>query len=379
MLLSGDPEQAPRKRGRTSPRNRQLDALRAIAVLLVLGHHLPFNRLWIRIGWTGVDLFFVLSGFLISGLLFREFKATGDIRITRFLVRRGLKIYPAYYLLIIGTAICYAVFERPLPFRKIATDALFLQSYARGTWGHLWSLAIEEHFYILLPIALWLLMRRGKTEPLRPIPLLCAGVGVVCLAMRSVRMLAGAPYTFYEAFAPSHLRLDSLSFGVLLSYLWEFRPRVIQMLVIWRGRILLFASAAFLWLAYLQTFNDSQNPWICTTGFTCLYLGYGGLMVYALAITKPGSIWVRPLAPLGQYSYTIYLLHVPVKGWVWGAKLDGVAAIMVYFMGAAVLGIIAAKLIEQPVLMFRDRLFPDGTHGRISGRPQPAIVAVAAQ
>src|SRR5215831_18752084 len=97
---------------RPSPRNAQLDALRAIAVLLVLGRHLPFFPLWIRVGWTGVDLFFVLSGFLISGLLFREYKATGGIRIGRFLVRRGFKIYPAYYLFLTGSVIYYAVFEK---------------------------------------------------------------------------------------------------------------------------------------------------------------------------------------------------------------------------------------------------------------------------
>jgi peptidoglycan/LPS O-acetylase OafA/YrhL len=305
-----------------------------------------------------VDLFFVLSGFLISGLLFREFKASGGIRIGRFLVRRGLKIYPAYYLLLTGTLIYYDFFAKPIALRRAATDALFLQSYFRGTWGHLWSLAIEEHFYILLPVALWLLLRRGTSQPLRPVPLLCAGVAVVCLAMRVWRVLAGAPIAFVEAFTPSHLRLDSLSFGVLICWFWEFRPAVIRTLTMWRGRLLLFASALFLGLAYLQTFRDSQNPWICTTGFTCLYLGYGGAMIYALSLVRPTGLWVRTLAPLGQYSYTIYLLHVPVKAMIWSAGIDGIAAILLYFLGTAAAGIAAAKLIEQPVLLFRDRLFP---------------------
>src|SRR5215472_7296705 len=88
----------------TTQRNQSLDALRCIAVLLVVGFHLPYYRIWGTLGWIGVDLFFVLSGFLISGLLFPEYTTTGAIRLRRFLIRRGLKIYPAFYLLI-GMAI----------------------------------------------------------------------------------------------------------------------------------------------------------------------------------------------------------------------------------------------------------------------------------
>ena len=79
-----------------SQRNESLDVLRCVAVLLVVGYHMPYYRLWGRIGWIGVDLFFVLSGFLISGLLFREFRDTGSIDVKRFLIRRGLKIYPSF-------------------------------------------------------------------------------------------------------------------------------------------------------------------------------------------------------------------------------------------------------------------------------------------
>src|SRR3990167_6747089 len=89
----------------------QLDILRGIAVLLVLGRHIPMTQepvrgflgWWMRAGWTGVDLFFVLSGFLVSGLLFQEYKRHGDIRLGRFFIRRGLKIYPAFYVLFFVT------------------------------------------------------------------------------------------------------------------------------------------------------------------------------------------------------------------------------------------------------------------------------------
>ena len=84
-------------------RIKQLDVLRGIAIVLVLGSHMPASDLWSQIGWVGVDLFFVLSGFLVSGLLFNEYKKHGQIRLGRFLIRRGFKIYPAFYFLILVT------------------------------------------------------------------------------------------------------------------------------------------------------------------------------------------------------------------------------------------------------------------------------------
>ncbi len=83
-----------------------LDVLRGIAALLVLGVHVPAYPIWSRVGGYGVDLFFVLSGFLISNLLFTEFSKTGDIRIGRFLARRAFKLYPSFYDIIAITEVC---------------------------------------------------------------------------------------------------------------------------------------------------------------------------------------------------------------------------------------------------------------------------------
>src|ERR1051326_6606848 len=85
------------------PRNQSLDVLRALAVFLTMGIHFPVFATLHRAGWIGVDLFFVLSGYLISGLLFQEFHDTGGIRIGRFILRRGFKIWPPFYALILGT------------------------------------------------------------------------------------------------------------------------------------------------------------------------------------------------------------------------------------------------------------------------------------
>jgi peptidoglycan/LPS O-acetylase OafA/YrhL len=152
-----------------------LDLLRALAVLLVLGRHMnppgdsepewvrAFAEVWIYGGWIGVDLFFVLSGFLIGGLLFAEHVRHGTIHVGRFLVRRGFKIYPAFYAFLALTVVYLRVRYGGYPPRAhIIADALFVQNYADSLWHHTWSLAVEEHFYILLPAVLAGMLRLDR-------------------------------------------------------------------------------------------------------------------------------------------------------------------------------------------------------------------------
>src|SRR5216683_4653272 len=141
-------------------RVRPLDLLRALAVLLVLGRHTPppepgvlaplrvLGKIWYESGWIGVDLFFVLSGFLVSGLFFSEFRRHGDVRVWRFLVRRGFKIYPPFYAMLLATLIYYH-FPGGKVGELLRNEAIFLQNYWGGIWNHTWSLDTEEHFYFV--------------------------------------------------------------------------------------------------------------------------------------------------------------------------------------------------------------------------------------
>src|SRR5438874_6217145 len=111
-------------------RNQRLDILRGIAILLVLGRHHDTIPLWSKIGWVGVDLFFVLSGFLISGLLFSEYKTQNSISFKRFFIRRGLKIYPAFYLFLFLTGILSrVVFHTHLLVPHYLHEVFFVQNY----------------------------------------------------------------------------------------------------------------------------------------------------------------------------------------------------------------------------------------------------------
>src|SRR5277367_6183127 len=136
-------------------RNKRLDVLRCVAVVTVILHHSGDSTFFTQAGWTGVDLFFVLSGFLISGLLFSEYKKRRAISFKRFYIRRGLKIYPAFYVFLLVTAVGgWWGFHSVAPATMYLNEIFFVMNYLGGVWTHTWSLGVEEHFYIILPIFL---------------------------------------------------------------------------------------------------------------------------------------------------------------------------------------------------------------------------------
>jgi len=159
-------------------RNQSLDVLRGVAILLVLGRHFPYYHLWTRAGWIGVDLFFVLSGFLISGLLFREYRETGAISLKRFFIRRGFRIYPPYCAFLLLTM--------PLTIGRLTwADLTFMQSYLARFWGHGWSLSVEEHCYVFLPLFFIVSPALFPRFEFRWIPYSLPIVIASCLAMRA--------------------------------------------------------------------------------------------------------------------------------------------------------------------------------------------------
>ncbi len=333
--------------------------LRAIAVLLVIGCHLTWSPLWSRVGWTGVDLFFCLSGFLISRLLFRDFRATGKLHWRRFIIRRGFKIYPSYYVLLLGTVLFYAFLGTPVLWRNLWPDLFFVQNYTEGTWGHLWSLGIEEQFYFLLPLLLWFLIRRRPADPFRRLPWLCCAGSLACLFLRIVQFVMVVPFHHQTHLRPFHLRFDALFFGVLLSYRTEFRGELLRPLRYGKGRFLLAASCVCIMPVVLF---DQQNGFLYTAGLSLLYVGFGGLLLYSLWFVN-GEQWaVKLLSGIGRRSYSIYLFHLPIawfgfsvlqNRWHWNQHL----VFATYVIASLLVGMGLAQLIEVPALRIRDQYF----------------------
>ena len=373
-------------------RSLPLDVLRGVAMLLVLFRHpvlpaseagafKPVVRLLETIGWTGVDLFFVLSGFLVGGLLFKEVRRSGRVEIRRFLIRRGLKIWPGYFALLAVVFIQQVRHLNQSPgeaFYVLLPNLMHLQNYLGSVRGRTWSLAVEEHFYLLLPVLLWLLVsrKRGRLDAIPAIPFVAVSLAVLCLSLRCWLYFT-RPFATNVHLAPTHLRIDSLFWGVLLGYLYEFRPAVLEQLS--RRRIPALTCAAAL-IAPMFVF-DLNSAFAHTIGFTMLYLGYG-IMVSVFVYTPPQSGLLahllygpfgRGLAFIGVYSYSIFLWHYDCAELVlrerlkWIVPLDcpielrWTIALVLYIAMATATGFLMAKLIELPALKLRNRLWPSGT------------------
>lgn len=349
-----------------APRVFAIDVLRGLAILLVMGVHVPAYPIWSTAGWIGVDLFFVLSGFLISNLLFSEYRREGRIRLARFFVRRALKLYPSFYFLMAVT-LCYCTAAGfPFTWKQLAGELTLTQNYAGSIWGHTWSLAVEEHFYLLLPLLLALLMRLapGAANPFRALPWIFAVIFVTCLMLR-IWTANAYPFDHRLHFEPSHLRFDALFFGVFLSYLHNFAPHVLKTIM---ERQALRLPLSVLGVAALTPaiFLEYNDPWIYTLGFASASLGCG-MMLLCSVYPEPGRKGIDPgfgskaLARMGRYSYTIYLWHVPLAmPFMWIASrtphVNPFALHAVYFVACVAAGVAASRLVELPGLRFRDRL-----------------------
>ena len=356
----------------------RLDVLRAVAILLVIGNHvaLPAGaansaagnvmRSWFGAGWMGVDLFFVLSGFLVSGLLFQEFESRGRVKFGRFLIRRGFKIYPAFYVFL---AVCaypnYIVSHAAFGWTAVICEALFVQNYGPAVFNHTWSLAVEEHFYLLLVLLFLILLRRNRTRPFQAMDVLALTLPVIVLAVRLV-VAWQWPFDLKMALFTTHARIDALFFGVTLAYLCRFHPNRLAWSGTTWGRVAIAIGAT---AAFVPALLFDRSVWFMHTIYPTLsYLAFGGVLLLALPAgapsSPPGKI-ASVLAFIGTYSYSIYLWHAPMINW--GAILFGkvfntpmpFAVYLVHcFVSTIIIGIVMAKAIEVPFLKVRDRLFP---------------------
>lgn len=335
-------------------RNQPLDVLRGIAVLLVLGCHAPYYSLWGIAGWAGVSLFFVLSGFLISGLLFKEYKERGSISFPRFFCRRAFKIWPSYYALLALTVYFYHLARYAIPIRAVTLAVTFLSNYFQGTpyefvpVGHIWSVCVEEHFYLALPLFLIVLVRFGRPgrDPFRMIPFLFGFSVIFCLLLR----IAYFPPDGWTA--RTERIFDCLLAGVLLGYLYHFRPS-------WFAKVsspawLLLSAALFSPMLYFERISRGVE----TFGLVAVTISFFFLVAWSVSRERllPGFLG-DSLAKIGFYSYSIYLWHVYLTPRVLHYPIT-FFTFWLYIIASVSVGILMANLIELPFLAIRERVFP---------------------
>ena len=352
-------------------RNESLDVLRCVAVLLVVGYHLPYYTLWSRIGWIGVDLFFVLSGFLISGLLFQEYKDTGTLNIKRFLIRRALKIYPAFYLLMVLVTCLFLLDRSTVSTEQLAASWFFVQNYFPGAkisiiLGHTWSLAVEEHFYLLLPaIFMAQIAIFPRRDPFRLTPVLFLAIAASCLAFRYLTL------PLYHLAWMTHMRIDALFAGVALGYFYHFRRSVFEKLT---GH---YALALAFVLCLPAALLDGRTRAMQTLGLTGLLVGFSFLVAWSVVRTpksSAGRVLSRCGAKVGFYSYSIYLWHTIVLNAFQFHPSLSAAKFWIYLAITIVAGIAMAHLIELPYMALRERGFPPSrTAPRLAAAPAGAL------
>lgn len=238
--------------------------------------------------------------------------------------------------------------------RRAVVSALFAQGYYRGvlytTLAHTWSLAVEEHFYFLLPPLLMLLVAiRGKREPFRMLPSLFIILAVSSLALRRYALPVSA-----LAVHMTHMRMDSLFAGVTLRYFYDFRPALFHKLT---GHYAL--ALAFLFCLPAAVLDQSDRV-MQSFGLSGLLLGFSFLVAWSVVRT-PRTLFPRALsrvaARIGFYSYSIYLWH-PIVGEALFHSGISVWKFWSYIAACIIGGIGMAYLVEMPYLVLRERFFP---------------------
>lgn len=381
-----------------SNRNIQIDCLRAIASLLVIGAHfhsvLPpgplayFAETWKRLGAVGVDLFFVLSGFLIGTLLITEMQKYGNLNVPRFLLRRGFKLYPVYYFFmcycIVVPAIKSAVILKKNGWATLATELnehwtslVFIQNYglARNPEGHTWSLAVEEHFYLVLPIVIAFLGPKRIWKWLIPI---CLSFIPVCLGLRALNVIQSGPNDLL--FKETHLRVDALLFGVALAVTALKFPEIFAKFG--RSPRMLITGGVFLWLAvFLPSWPDAFQD---TLGFTLRLLGSAAILVGACNVKAPAGRIQMFLAWIGVNSYAIYVWHTTAIGITeksvgkilsnhfQNKNVQWMLLSPIIILSCVAVGTLVTRVVETPALNLRNKLFP--SRGRALALPSDTPV-----
>ncbi len=368
------------------PRLLQLDLLRGVAILLTVAFHMidlpgkvqasPAGSAvnFLRdMGWVGVDLFLVLSGFLVSGLIFKEFRKHGGFKLDRFLIRRGFKIYPGFYLCLF---LQLPLVEKPITLSRMLVEMCYLQNYFRGLRKYTWSLAVEEHFYITLGLLCLLLTARyRRLQAMVPI---CAAAMLLPFVFR-VMMWLLVPFQLGVHTVQTHLRCDALAFGVLLSYFHHFHTERLEQFVQKHKRWLAPLGV----LLVLPCVIFGRSDWFTyTIGLTALYVGIGCFLLLTLFWNPPKNALMCALGNIGFYSYSIFLWNIPARNLVelmpyFPIPFYASLKVVLYWALSLSLGILMARLVEIPFLKLRDRLYP--SRSQDGAGPTAVNVSVAAE
>jgi len=336
-----------------------LDGLRAIAVLIVMAAHLGFEH--IVPGGFGVTVFFFISGFLITRLLLAESEKNG-IGLKNFYARRFVRLYPALLFMLFGTVAIYSLSGIGGPSGTELTAGVFyftnfFQVFIRATtdglpfmpWTHLWSLAVEEHFYLIFPAFMVLCRKNWR----RVAAILITLLAIVPLWRAYIMFGTELPYADYN-YMMTDARFDSLAWGCLLSVLLHLKGNLKAFKL-----LLGIIPTALAGLAIIASFLIRDETFRYTLRFSLqgaalfiLVLNFYFLKALNFAVII--AEW-RMLAWIGQISYALYLWHVPIYDLVHRSMDRGPISLLITTVASFVISAISFYIVEKPFVALRKR------------------------
>jgi len=318
-------------------------------------------------GYYGVELFFVLSGFLIGGLLLNIGpRLSQGSELLRFYARRWFRTLPNYYLfLLINLILILWVFPQAVPWARVSDYVVFLQTFAaRRTFFFLesWSLCIEEWFYLLFPLLVGIVLRFRKSFDFA---FLFVGIGLY---------LGSTLGRFGYAMNPANswsedlrevvlVRFDALMTGILAAWLFRRHPGVFGR----APRLCAMAGAALLLACYCTLFwyhADNQTLFAKTVRFNLVSLGFGLLLPLAARTLATRRQWFNvSVESLARWSYSMYLVHLPLHRLLrerWfpqnqTSAFQGWMAFAVFIVGTIAVSALVYRLYERPTTRLRER------------------------
>jgi len=347
-----------------------LEAVRALAILGVLFYHLNLTGFF-NAGFLGVDIFFNLSGFLITGLLLREYAQKEAINIGAFYLRRFRRLFPACAFLILAWVVLTPIYL-PEAYERLCQDILAAFFYVSNWWQiyskqsyfetfghppllqHLWSLAVEEQFYIFWPLTLWMMLRLASV---RTIGFICIGLAILSTAWMSyvyeVKVDGGDPSRAYLA---SDTHAMGLLMGAALACFWSpwraREPRLLAWVEKWRVSLVLGSMLPL--LGILITWHEG-HPILFHGGFLLTSL-ITLVLIVALTDLEADVFIERPAIHkvvqcvrwIGTRSYSIYLWHWPIFiAWHVGPDMPWTTVVFCFAL-TAFAAELSYRLIERP-------------------------------
>ena len=349
---------------KSESRNSAVDVFRGLAIIVVVLFH--FNHL-LPFGYLGVDLFFVISGLLVGGLITKEFRQTGSVNFFRFFLQRGFKIWPSYYFfLIFGTLFAYLVYSESHPDQLIGPgDALryffFYQNYTgeplHWSFDHVWSLCVEEHFYILLPL-LFLSVRLLFAESNRRNAVYAFVIGAI---VTGIVMKAASWFltTGKDTYSATHNRIDALAWGVLLNLI----------ITDFGSRLKTFAGLKYLFLIGVAIFALTLYFHLSLGSIIFQKIIFHSIVSFSFFLMIFGLYFVDftkwyPVRFVAYYSYNWYLWHPPFVMIVTDYFGVTFAGVVVFLIGSFGMAVMSTTLVEEYFLRKRkdvlNRIFPSG-------------------